>query len=180
VKIKDIYPNGAVVTGTEHADGIAQQDLPHLRRCVELAAQAVEAGDFPFGSVLVAADGRVLAEERNREVSMDDPTRHPEFELARWAATNMTAAERAAATVFTSGEHCPMCSAAHAWVGLGRIVYVSSSEQLTAWLAELDVPPSPVRTLAVGEVTRGVVVHGPVPGLDEQVRELHRRFRRPG
>jgi tRNA(Arg) A34 adenosine deaminase TadA len=154
--------------------------MPHLRRCVELAAAAVEAGDHPFGSVLVAADGRVLAEERNREVTMADPTRHPEFELARWAAGHMTAADRAAATVFTSGEHCPMCSAAHAWVGLGRIVYVRSSEQLTAWLAELDVPPSPVRTLAVGEVTRGLTVQGPVPGLDEQVRELHRRFRRPG
>jgi len=33
-----------------------------------------------------------------------------------------------------------MCAAAHAWVGLGRIVYVSSSEQLTAWLAEHDLP----------------------------------------
>jgi tRNA(Arg) A34 adenosine deaminase TadA len=175
------YPNGAVVAHAEHADthpeGIAAEDLPHLRRCVELAAEAVGAGDHPFGSVLVAADGQVLAEERNREVSMADPTRHPEFELARWAAANMTAAERAAATVFTSGEHCPMCSAAHAWVGLGRIVYVSSSEQLTAWLADLEVPPSPVRALAVGEVTRGLVVQGPVPGLDEQVRELHRRFR---
>lgn len=32
----------------------------------------------------------------------------------------LTAADRAAATVFTSGEHCPMCSAAHAWAGLGR------------------------------------------------------------
>ena len=95
----------------------------------------------PVGSVLVAADGRMLAEDRNRENSMGDATRHPEFELARWAAANMTAADRAAATVFTSGEHCPMCSAAHAWVGLGRIVYVSSSEQLVAWLAELGVPP---------------------------------------
>ena len=61
--------------------GVAPEDLPHLRRCVELAAEAVDAGDFPFGSVLVAADGRVLAEDRNRENTMSDATRHPEFEL---------------------------------------------------------------------------------------------------
>jgi tRNA(Arg) A34 adenosine deaminase TadA len=126
--------------------------------------------------VLVAGDGRVLAEERNRENSAGDATRHPEIDLARWAAANMTAEERAAATVFTSGEHCPMCSAAHAWVGLGRIVYVSSSGQLAAWLTELAVPLPPVRTLPVSQVAPGVVVQGPVPGLDEQVRELHRRF----
>jgi tRNA(Arg) A34 adenosine deaminase TadA len=90
----------------------------------------------------------------------------------------MTAADRAGATVFTSGEHCPLCAAAHAWVGLGRIVYVSSSEQLTAWLAELGVPPSsPVRALAVRDVAPGLTVQGPVPELDQQVRELHRRFR---
>jgi tRNA(Arg) A34 adenosine deaminase TadA len=89
----------------------------------------------------------------------------------------MTAEQRATATVFTSGEHCPMCSAAHAWVGLGRIVYVSSSEQLTGWLAELGVSPSPVRPLAVNQVAPGLLVQGPVPGLDEQVHELHRRFR---
>jgi tRNA(Arg) A34 adenosine deaminase TadA len=157
--------------------GPSPEDLPHLRRCVELAAEALDAGDHPFGSVLVAGDGRVLAEDRNRENSAGDATRHPEIDLARWAAANMTAGERAAATVFTSGEHCPMCSAAHAWVGLGRIVYVSSSEQLIAWLAELGVPPSPVIPLAINQVAPGLVVQGPVPGLDEQVRELHRRFR---
>ena len=153
------------------------EDLPHLRRCVELATEAVDAGDFPFGSVLVAGDGRVLAEDRNRENSAGDATRHPEIDLARWAAANMTADERAAATVFTSGEHCPMCSAAHAWVGLGRIVYVSSSEQLIAWLTELGVPRSPVQALAINQDAPGLVVQGPVPGLDEQVRELHHRFR---
>jgi len=178
---KTLIPNGAELTHTEPAGsgpgGIAPADLPHLRRCVELAAQAVDAGDYPFGSVLVAADGRVLAEDRNRENSAGDATRHPEIELARWAAAHMTAADRAAATVFTSGEHCPMCSAAHAWVGLGRIVYVSSSEQLMAWLAELGVPPPAVRALPVRQVVPGLEVQGPVPGLDEQVRELHRRFR---
>ena len=32
-----------------------------------------------------------------------------------------------------------MCSAAHAWVGLGSIVSASSSEQLGEWLRELWV-----------------------------------------
>ncbi len=151
------------------------EDLRHLRRCVELAIKALEEGDEPFGSVLVAADGTVLAEDHNR-VSSGDRTRHPEFELARWAAANMTPRERAAATVFTSGEHCPMCAAAHGWVGLGRIVYVSSSEQLVAWLAELGVPAPPVCPLPIQEVVPGLVVEGPVPSLAEQVRDLHRQF----
>src|SRR3954462_10473570 len=148
-------------------------ELRHLRRCVELAAEALEAGDEPFGSVLVAADGTVLAEDHNR-VASGDRTRHPEFKLARWAAAHMPPAERAAATVFTSGEHCPMCAAAHGWVGLGRIVYVSSSRQLAAWLAELEVPPPPVRTLPIRDIVPDLVVEGPIPGLAEPVRDLHR------
>jgi tRNA(Arg) A34 adenosine deaminase TadA len=156
---------------------VTEADLPHLRRCVELAAEAVAAGDHPFGSVLVAADGTVLAEDRNREVTAGDATRHPEFALAQWAAANMAPQERAAATVYTSGEHCPMCAAPHGWVGLGRIAYATSSQQLGVWLAELGVTPAPVLPLAITEVVPGLVVAGPVPELAEQVRDLHRTFR---
>lgn len=147
----------------------------HLDRCVELAAEALEAGDEPFGSVLVSGAGTVLAEDRNR-VSGGDPTRHPEFELARWAAENLTREERKAATVFTSGEHCPMCAAAHAWVGLGRIVYASSSRQLTEWLADLQVPAPPLNVLPIGDIAPGVVVEGPVAGYPEKIRRLHYRL----
>jgi tRNA(Arg) A34 adenosine deaminase TadA len=156
---------------------VTEADLPHLRRCVELAAEAVAAGDHPFGSVLVAADGTVLAEDRNREVTAGDATRHPEFALAQWAAANLAPQERAAATVYTSGEHCPMCAAAHGWVGLGRIAYATSSQQLGVWLAELGVSPAPVLPLAITEVVPGLVVAGPVAELAEQVHDLHRRFR---
>ncbi|MEU0589327.1 nucleoside deaminase [Streptomyces sp. NPDC006132] len=156
---------------------VKDTELPYLRRCVELAAEALRAGDEPFGSVLVGGDGTVLAEDHNR-VASGDRTRHPEFELARWSAARLSPEERAAATVYTSGEHCPMCAAAHAWVGLGRIVYVASSEQLSSWLSELRVPAPPVRTLPVHEVAPGVVVDGPVPELTESVRELHVRFHR--
>ncbi|MFB8754106.1 nucleoside deaminase [Streptomyces nigra] len=154
---------------------VEDAELPYLRRCVELAAEALDAGDEPFGSVLVGADGTVLAEDHNR-VASGDRTRHPEFELARWSAAHLSPKERASATVYTSGEHCPMCAAAHAWVGLGRIVYVASSEQLTGWLAELGVPAAPVRPLPVREVAPGVTVEGPVPELTEDIRALHLRF----
>ncbi|MFE7232336.1 nucleoside deaminase [Streptomyces sp. NPDC001231] len=157
-------------------------ELRHLERAVELAAEAVRAGDEPFGSVLVGADGQVLAEDRNRVHSLDDNTRHPEFELVRWATAHLTERQRAEATVFTSGEHCPMCAAAHGWAGLGRIVYAHSAAQLTDWLSELGVPPSPVRCLPIQDVVPGLTVQGPVPALTDRLRELHREFRvgRPG
>ena len=147
----------------------------YLRRCIELATEALEAGDQPFGSVLVAADGTVLAEDRNR-TSSGDRTRHPEFELARWAAANMPPVDRAAATVFTSGEHCAMCAAAHGLVGLGRIVYATSSRQYRTWLAELGIPPSPVKGLSIQEVVPGLVVEGPVDELAAEIHELHRSY----
>jgi len=150
------------------------QELTYLNRAIELAEQALEAGDEPFGSVLVSAEGDVLAEDRNR-IASGDSTQHPEFALARWSAQHMTPETRAKATVYTSGEHCPMCAAAHGWVGLGRIVYVSSSEQLSGWLSALGVAPPPVATLPIQQVVPGLKVEGPVAGLDERVHALHQR-----
>ncbi|MGW0907365.1 nucleoside deaminase [Streptomyces sp. NPDC002853] len=154
-------------------------DLKHLRRCVELAEEALEAGDEPFGSLLVSGDGKVLKEDRNR-VAGGDHTRHPEFELARWSADHMTPDERARATVYTSGEHCPMCAAAHGWVGLSRIVYAASSTQLSQWLKHFNAPPPPVTSLPINEIAPNVRVEGPAPELTDEIRELHRRLHAKG
>ncbi|GAB2617398.1 nucleoside deaminase [Pseudactinotalea suaedae] len=97
--------------------GITEEDRRRLARCVELAEEALADGDGPFGSVLVDGSGAIRAEGRNREVSDGDATQHPELVLAQWAARNLSAAERADATLYTSGEHCPMCAAAHGWAG---------------------------------------------------------------
>lgn len=150
-------------------------DLHHLRRAVALARLALERGDEPFGSVLVSAGGEVLFEDHNHVVELE-ATQHPQLAIARWAGAHLTAAERAAATVYTSGEHCPMCSAAHAWVGLGRIAYAVSSAQLTAWRSEWGAAPSPVAALSIRDVVPGAVVDGPAPELEDEVREVHRRF----
>ena len=156
---------------------ISAEDKPHLRRCVELAAQALDAGDDPFGSVLVSSDGVVLAEAVNRESTDRDPTAHPELELVRWAISHLSAAQRRASTVYTSGEHCPMCAAAHAWAGLGRIVAATSAARLAEWRASWGLPPGPVAVISICDIAPDVEVVVGVPPFDAEMRELHLRAR---
>ncbi|HEY6577282.1 MAG TPA: nucleoside deaminase [Mycobacterium sp.] len=157
---------------------ISNDDLEHLGRCVELARSAYEAGDEPFGSLLLDGNGETRFEDHN-QVSGGDATRHPEFAIARWAASHLSPAERVRATVYTSGEHCPMCAAAHAWVGLGRIVYATSAEQLTTWRGEWGVSPSPVAPLPISTVAPGIEVDGPAPELADAMKALYEAKFRP-
>jgi len=150
-------------------------DLRYLRRCVDLASEAVEAGDQPFGSVVVS-DGTIVFEDRNR-TGGGDPTRHPEFAIARWAAENLTAQERRSAVVYTSGEHCAMCAAAHGLAGLGRIVYATSSIQLGEWLRDLGKPQLGIAPLRITDVVPGAIVEGPVVTFADEVRALQARAR---
>ncbi|TPG72490.1 nucleoside deaminase [Hymenobacter nivis] len=148
-------------------------DLPHLRHCLALATEALHAGDEPFGSLLVGPDGTVLAQARNR-VNELNHLAHPELELAQWAAAHLAPEARAGATLYTSGEHCPMCATAHGWVGLGKIVYLASAQQLTQWLLELGAPAGPVRMLPVQELITDAQVAGPAEGeLLAAIRALH-------
>ncbi|KAI0457450.1 cytidine deaminase-like protein [Xylaria acuta] len=199
---------------TSQSSSFTPTDLTHLRRTIALAAEALEAGDAPFGSVLVGGssgdssgnnidssiininsnsninnNNNMLREDRNRTTTLNDGTRHPEFELARWAAANMTSGARAAATVYTSGEHCAMCAAAHAYVGLGRVVYAASAEQLVGWMAEFrrekgeeeeeeeeEERKVSVASLPIRAVAPRVEVRGPVPELESEIKALHRRY----
>ena len=162
-------------------DEFTPEELGHLRKAVAQATEAYEAGDSPFGSVLVSRTGEVLQAHRNRIYtgSPDDPQHrpdaslHPEFTLAKWAQANMSAEERAGATVYTTGEHCPMCAALHAYVGLGPIVYVTSSQQFFKWMGDYGVDVGGVSSLQIGVVAKKVPTRGPVEGLDEEIKALH-------
>lgn len=151
---------------------LVDADLEHLRRCVELARIAVDNGHAPFGSILVGPDGDRVYEDYNRTGDGDD-TEHPEFAIARWAAKNMAPAQRGRATVYTSCEHCPMCAAAHAWVGLGRIVYATSAGQLSGWMTEWQVPTPPVAPLPITTIAPGVPVDGPAPQFEDEMKALY-------
>jgi tRNA(Arg) A34 adenosine deaminase TadA len=151
---------------------VSQVDVERLRRCVELAGIALDKGHAPFGAMLVGANGQTLYEDHNRTTD-DDQTLHAELGVVRWAVANLAPVHRIRATVYTSCEQCPMCAAAHAWAGLGRIVYATSCAQLTEWLAEWRAPTPPVAMLAVNAVAPGAVVDGPAPELEEKMKVLY-------
>lgn len=73
-----------------------------------------------------------------------------------------------------------MCSAAHAMVGLGRIVYASSSDQLRTWQREMGIERrSPISPLPINAVAPHVPVAGPDPELSAEVRNLVERSMKP-
>ena len=157
------------------SDEISRIDEGHLRRCVELATTSLANGDDPFGSVLVDADGAPLTEALNRESTDRDPTAHPELALVMWAIAHLTPDQRATVTVYTSGEHCPMCAAAHGWSGLGRVVAAASAAQLAEWRASWGLSAGPVNPIPLTDISPNVSVIAPVAPFDAQMHDVHRQ-----
>lgn len=153
-------------------NSLKEKDLAHLTYCLALAKRALKEGDKPFGSILVDSSNNRIAEARNR-VNELNALAHPEYELAQWAADNLTTEERKNTTMYTTGEHCPMCAAAHGWVGLGPIVYLSSANQLNQWLKDANAAPSPITFHPVEDIIPNIIRRGPVSGeLLEEIKQL--------
>lgn len=139
------------------------EDAAHLRRAIAAAAEARARGDEPFGAVLLAGDGAVLAEAGNVVATANDPTAHAEVAAIREAARRHGRGRLAGSTLYASTEPCAMCAAASYVAGVGRIVF---------GLREADLPRArggplpwlPVQLPAAEVAARGrrrMAVEGP-------------------
>lgn len=162
-------------------DAARQTDLAHLTRTIALADQAVAEGNHPFGAVLVAADGRVLAEATNSH-SVDGGPGHAEANLARDAARRFDIATLRGATLYTSVEPCAMCAGTLYWAEIGACVFAMTERALGALTG--DDPENPTQDLDCRQVfaagRRPVAVRGPFPELEAQVAAQHKAFWSPG
>jgi tRNA(adenine34) deaminase len=109
-------------------------DLVPMREAIALSEEARKRGNMPFGAVLVAPDGTVLARGENAIVSERDITSHAEINALRAASKTCTPQQIAAATMYASGEPCPMCSGAMIRVGLRRLVFGIRATVATPYL----------------------------------------------
>ena len=90
--------------------------------------------------------------------------------------------ERKASTMYTTGEHCPMCAAAHGWSAIGTLVYLASGKELKQWYAEMGHDPAPIEFLPVQEILKNIEVKQvATPQMLEQIRDMHvQSFKRSG
>ena len=151
-------------------------DLQHLRTAIELARQAREHGNHPFGALLVDGANQVLLQAENTVVTRHDCTGHAETNLMRLATQHYSVEELESCTLYTSTEPCAMCAGAIHWGNVRRVVYA---------LGEVDlydlIGPSPEQLLlpcreVFAHSQRAVEVEGPALELDLEARAVHEGF----
>ena len=140
-------------------------DEKMMRRCIELAKESVDAGDHPFGAVIVNDKGDVISEGRNREVTEHDLTWHAEMEAIQRATKSLKKNSLEGLTLYTNGQPCLMCSAAIRRADLARVVFGAPSQ------APLRTHPHPLTDPDYGDSAPPVVEGGL---LAEQSRALQK------
>jgi len=103
--------------------GVTDADARHLRKAIALACMARARGNRPFGAVIVARDGTVLAEAYCTSTDTGDCTAHAEINALRQLRPLLGRQVLEQATLYSSAEPCAMCAGAIFWCGIGRVVY---------------------------------------------------------
>ncbi|KYG04734.1 deoxycytidylate deaminase [Sorangium cellulosum] len=102
-----------------------------MGRALELARGAQRAGEPPFGALVVAPNGTIVAEATDEVNGQRDFTYHAEVGAVRRACAAVGADLRGY-TLYTTVEPCPMCFTA-AWLArIGRVVFGCTMAEVTA------------------------------------------------
>ena len=131
------------------------RDIELMREAIALAAEA----DMPFGAVIVK-DGKTLARGRNSGKRLRDPTAHGEMVAIHQCLAEHGPEALRGATIYTSGEPCPMCMGAILWCRVGRVVYGASIPQLSTKIGQIMVPCAEIAEktpFTTVEITGGVL-----------------------
>lgn len=153
--------------------GLDPADQQYLRRAIALAVETGDAGNRPFGAVIVDAAGAVVSEGANSVATSSDVTEHAELDAITTACAEGNTDRLVDAVVYASGEPCPMCAAAMVWAGVRRVVFAAAAPDFGEILSG-----GPVFDLRCADVVRsanvGIEVDG--PNLGAEALEPFRRF----
>ena len=149
-------------------------NLRLLQITFDLARQAREKGNHPFGALLAGPDSEVLLTAENTVMTDNDITGHAETNLVRRAANLYEVEFLANCTLYTSTEPCPMCSGAIFWSNIRRVVFGLSQEGLYAVTgASEDELLLPCREV-FSHGNKPIEVIGPL--LEDEAQKVHIGF----
>ncbi|MFZ7094697.1 tRNA adenosine(34) deaminase TadA [Luteimonas dalianensis] len=128
-----------------------------MRQALALAERAErEFDEIPVGALVVGADGVVLGEGWNRNISDHDPSAHAEIMAMRQAGRALGNHRLIGCTVYVTLEPCAMCAMAMVHARVARLVYAAADPKTGAAGSVFDLVEDPRHNHRV-EVVRGVL-----------------------
>lgn len=141
-----------------------------MRHALELAQRAQHENDeIPVGAVVVSAEGELLGEGWNRNITESDPTAHAEVVAMRSAGAKVGNYRLLGTTLYVTLEPCAMCAMAMIHARVGRVVFGASDPKTGAAGSVFDLLSDPRHNHHV-EVQGGVLA-------DEASQRLTNYFR---
>ena len=142
-----------------------------MRHALSLAQRAEHEDDeIPVGAVLVSADGEVIGEGWNRNITERDPTAHAEIVAMRQAGARVGNHRLLGSTLYVTLEPCAMCAMAMVHARVSRLVFGASDPKTGAAGSVFDLLTDPRHNHRV-DVKGGVLA-------DEAGMRLTNYFRR--
>jgi tRNA(Arg) A34 adenosine deaminase TadA len=113
-----------------------ERDGTYLRQAIKWSATGRARGNRPFGAIIVADDGTVLAEAWCNTSETGDCTGHAETNAVRMVSPKVDRETLARATLYSSAEPCVMCAGAIFWSNIGRVIYGIDAVRLRVFRGE--------------------------------------------
>lgn len=150
----------------------------YLRKAIEVSKKSREHGNTPFGALLVDADGNILMEQENIEITEKNCSGHAETSLMIAASKKYNKDFLWNCTLYTTAEPCVMCAGAIYWGNVGNVVYGISEKRLLELTGDDEQNPTfdlPCREVfAKGQ--KDIKVEGPFPEIEDEVVEVHKNY----
>lgn len=139
------------------SDPLAANDERWMHHALALAQRAEHEDDeIPVGAVLVSADGEILGEGWNRNITDRDPTAHAEIVAMRSAGVKLGNHRLLGSTLYVTLEPCAMCAMAMVHARITRLVFGASDPKTGAAGSVFDLLADPRHNHRV-EVQGGVL-----------------------
>lgn len=140
------------MTGALHAN-----DEILMRQALALAGRAErEFDEIPVGALVVDAEGAVVGEGWNRNITDHDPSAHAEIIAMRQAGRALGNHRLVGCTLYVTLEPCAMCAMAMVHARIARVVYAAADPKTGAAGSVFDLLTDPRHNHRV-EVTGGVL-----------------------
>ena len=122
----------------------ADTDLRWMRHALALGRRAEREDDeIPVGAVVVDAEGRLVGEGWNRNITESDPSAHAEIVAMRQAGLRLGNHRLLGCTLYVSLEPCAMCAMAMVHARVARVVYAAADPKTGACGSVFDLLADP-------------------------------------